>query len=88
MHGKVATSTVGAIVKEGSDKCRPTHDLKRTIVNTKVRFTEKLVEPRPADAIEDIGDEEVTLIVLDFSDAFNEVKVDWSERQFIAVRAW
>ena len=77
VHGEIVVSRVGAIFKEASDKCRLGHDLWRTIVNARVRFSERLVLPRISDTVEHIedllklcnGSEADTLVLLGFKDA-------------------
>ena len=43
-HGEITSSRMGEVViKKGSAKCRLTYDLRRSFVNCKVQFGERLV---------------------------------------------
>ena len=63
-------------------------------MNSQVKFTERLILPRLADARDDVlhgiamaGHDEWECAVLDFSDAFKQLRVDESERRFLGGRA-
>ena len=68
---------VKAKMKNGKEKLRLIHDLKRSGVNSRVDFKERLILPRLADARDDIldaidegGVENWECAALDFADAF------------------
>ena len=91
-HGKVTISKVGAVVttKNEKKKVRLIHDLRRSLVNTKVVIKERLVLPRLSDLIDDTTDmmlkardhESIELVVLDFADAFKQLHVSPLEQPY------
>ena len=90
VHRVIILPRVGAVVEEGSVKCRLTHHLRRSPVNTTLGFSGRLVPPRPSDAIEDVCDylascseaEGVTMVFLDSKDAFAQIRVHEDGRRF------
>jgi hypothetical protein len=93
-YGKLVPSRIGVIVKVVKErvKARLIHDLRRSGVNAKITMKERIVLPR----LEDVRlgllallqalvpGEEITLLTLDFRDAFKQLKVDPRERRFLA----
>ena len=94
--GPVTYSRIGVVAKEkqGLLKLRLIHDLRRSGVNDKVVFQERVVLPRLDDAIADalelvqeVGHERWEGVVLDFSDAFKQLVVAEEERRHLGGRA-
>ena len=80
----VTLSKIGVIVKQKGDqrKLRLIHDLRRSGVNAKVATQERVVLPRANDAKDDVlglietcGAQRWEMFVLDFKDAFKQIKV-------------
>eukprot|EP00972_Heterocapsa_arctica_P092095 13583390-Heterocapsa_arctica.AAC.1 len=73
-------------------KARLIHDLRRSGVNAKITMKERIVLPRLEDVRQGllallqalVPGEEITLLTLDFRDAFKQLKVDPRERRFLA----
>ena len=95
-YGPITQNRIGAIakLKGGKQKLRLIHDLRRSGVNSQVKFTERLILPRLADARDDVlhgiamaGHDEWECAVLDFADAFKQLRVDEAERRFLGGRA-
>ena len=96
-YGKLVTSSIGVIVKQKRDgkKVRLVHDLRRSGVNATIKFEERLVLPRLRDVMEDSmilfenlqPGEQVSLLSLDFKDAFKQLPVRHSEKRFLAGEA-
>ena len=95
-YGPITQNRIGVIakMKNGSQKLRIIHDLKRSGVNSQVMFTERLVLPRLADArdyalnaIAAAGHENWECAVLDYADAFKQLPVDEAERRFLGGQA-
>ena len=87
-HGAVTYSRIGVIakVKDGAQKLRLIHDLRRSGVNRQVRKPERLVLARLTDLREDIlemsakaGADNWEAVVLVFADAFKHLKVHGKE---------
>ena len=81
-------SRIGATakVKDGAQKLRLIHDLRRSGVNRQVRKLERLVLARLTDLREDTlemsakaGADNWEAVVLDFADAFKHLKVHGKE---------
>ena len=95
--GELVLSRVGVIVstKDGRRKLRLIHDLRRSLVNSKVILEERLVLPRLSDLVDDVLDllesckkgESVTLFSGDFRDAFKQLHVGLAEQRFLSGRA-
>ena len=88
-HGEVTISRVGAIVsqKNGKQKTRLIHDLRRSLVNSKITICERLVLPRMCDAIED--GIEVLLSTTDGQETELAVlRVAPNEQGYLAGKAW
>ena len=95
-YGPITQKRTGVIAKtkKGVQKLRLIHDLKRSGVNSQVRFTERLILPRLADARDDVlhaiaaaGHEDWECAVLDHADAFKQLRVDEAERRYLGGRA-
>ena len=92
-YGKLVTSSIGVIVKQ--KRVRLVHDLRRSGVNATIKFEERLVLPRLRDVMEDSmilfenlqPGEQVSLLSLDFKDAFKQLPVRHSEKRFLAGEA-
>ena len=97
-HKGIVVSKMGAVVtvKDGHKKVRVIHDLRRSLVNAKIRIAERLVLPRMSDVIDDCVDlmlatetsEDVEAAVFDFKDAFKHLRVAPEEQPYLAGRAW
>ena len=90
-------SKIAVIVKkrvDGSTKVRLVHDLSRSGVNHRVRLPERVVLPRLGDVMVQAlrllrgcpEHEGVRFMVLDFSDAFKQLRVSPEEQAFLAGR--
>ena len=95
-YGPITHNKIGAILKtqNGNQKLRHIPDLKRTGVNSPVRYTERLILPRLAVARDDVlhavaaaGHENWGGAVMDHSDAFKQLRVDEAERRFLGGQA-
>ena len=84
-------------MKDGQEKLRLIHDLRRSGVNKMVVMNERVVLPRVSDFVEDAlkvqakasgPGETLEALVLDFSDAFKHLRIDKSERKYLAGRAF
>ncbi|CAE8623358.1 unnamed protein product [Polarella glacialis] len=95
--GEVVVSMMACIIKERPDgtlKVRLVADLRRSGCNEFVSASERIVLPRPSEAVEDItalgealeDGEEVWLGVADFVDAVHTWALRPSERKFAVVR--
>ncbi|CAE8637383.1 unnamed protein product, partial [Polarella glacialis] len=95
--GEVVASKMACIIKERPDgtlKVRLVADLRRSGCNEFVSASERIVLPRPSEAVEDITalsealeeGEEVWLGVADFAGAFHTWALHPSERKFVVVR--
>ena len=93
--GKLVPSSIGIVAKaspEGGFKLRFIHDLKRSGINALIRYTERLVLPRLVDAERSIlnlfdgmpDNEELELLVLDYTDAFKHLMVRNSEKRYLS----
>ena len=99
--GKVVVSKVAAILKQkedGSVKVRVIIDMLRSLVNACVKLSERIVLPRLMDVVTDllamftamkedgITGEQVSMMVLDFQDAFHTLGVMEAELPFQVFR--
>ena len=94
-YGKLIPSAMGLILKEKQDgavKAGLVHDLRRSEVNKRIKYQERLVLPRIQDAIEDVmhglehrsPGQQVEVWSLDFSDAFKQLPARHQEKRFLA----
>ena len=95
-YGTITQNRIGVISKQKGDKLklRLIHDLKRSGVNAKVAFQERLILPRLVDARDDVlhaiqeaGHENWECVVLDYADAFKQLRVHEDERCYLGGRA-
>ena len=95
-YGQITQNRIGVFskYKDNKQKLRLIHDLKRSGVNSKVQFSERLVLPRLADARDDVlhaiaeaGHENWECAVLDHADAFKQLRVEEKERCFLGGQA-
>ena len=95
-YGPITQNRIGVIAKQKGDqlKLRLIHDLKRSGVNAKVQFQERLILPRLSDAKDDVlhaikeaGHDNWECVVLDHADAFKQLRVEESERSHLGGRA-
>ena len=93
--GTLVPSAIGVIKKvkrDGTEKYRLVHDLRRSGINETIKFEERLVLPRMKDLLEDvllllehkIEGERVCLMSLDFADAFKQIPVRESEQRYLS----
>ena len=92
--GPLVPSRMAAIVKEKGDKVkvRLVHDLRRSGINSKITLSERVVLPRISDVLEDAGallrlcapGEVVRFLVLDFRDAFKQLRIAADESRFLS----
>ena len=99
-YGPITQNRIGVIAKskKGKLKLRLIHDLRRSGVNSRVKFTERLILPRLADARDDIlhaisqaGHDGWECAVLDHADAFKQLRVNDAERRYLggsALNGW
>ena len=95
-YGEVTYSRIGVIVKNKGPmhKIRLVHDLRRSGVNQRVRMAERVVLPRVQDVIDDIlgiqsqlgPGESWECLVLDYEDAFKQLRVAECERRHLGDR--
>ena len=89
---KMVQSAIGYIAKQRMDGTVKGHDLRRSHVNERIEFEERLVLPRMKDALEDVlrlleikeGHEQVKFMSLDFADAFKHLQVRPNEMRFLS----
>ncbi len=90
--GDVTYNKIGVIakVKQQLVKIRLIHDLRRSGVNAKVVMNERIVLPRLMDVVTDLlklmkeaGAADWDELVLDFRDAFKQLKVDEAEQKYL-----
>lgn len=96
-YGKLVQSSIGVIVKYKKDqkKVRLVHDLRRSGVNSTIKFSERLVLPRLRDLAEDVmvlmenrlPGERVALMSLDYKDAFKQMPVRRNEKRCLSGQA-
>ena len=82
------------LVKQKGDtqKVRLIHDLSRSGVNHKIKLPESVVLPRLSDVTDGVvdmvrsgvPDQEVEFLVLDFKDAFKQLRVHPDERRYLS----
>ena len=95
-YGELVLSKIACIVsdKDGKQKVRLIHDLRRSAVNARIHLQERLVLPRLSDIISATLDlmetgydtEHLSFLVADFSDAFKMLRTHPRERRFLAGR--
>ena len=90
--GAPVSSPISVLVKtkNGKVKVRLVHDLRKSGVNARIAFTERVVLPLLQDAIASIlnlmearPSECISLVTLDFADAFKHLHVRDSEKRFL-----
>ena len=96
-YGQLVLSKIACIVnsKDGVQKVRLIHDLRRSAVNAKILLRERLVLPRLCDVVQSTLDlmeagfdaNHLQFMVADFRDAFKMLKTFPTERRFLAGRA-
>ena len=96
-YGQLVLSKIACIVsdKDGKQKVRLIHDLRRSAVNAKIILRERLVLPRLCDVVQATLDlmeagydsDQLSFMVADFKDAFKMLKTNPSERRFLAGKA-
>ena len=96
-YGQLVLSKIACIVslKDGKQKVRLIHDLRRSAVNAKILLRERLVLPRICDVVTSTLDlmesgfdsEHLSFLVADFSDAFKMLRTHPHERRFLAGQA-
>ena len=96
-YGPLVLSKIACIVssKDGKQKVRLIHDLRRSAVNARILLRERLVLPRICDVVVATLDlmengfdaEHLSFLVADFSDAFKMLRTHPNERRFLAGRA-
>ena len=96
-YGQLVLSKIACIVssKDGAQKVRLIHDLRRSAVNAKIILRERLVLPRLCDVVQATLDlmeagfdsDHLEFMVADFRDAFKMLKTFPTERRFLAGKA-
>ena len=96
-YGKLVLSKIACVVssKDGHQKVRLIHDLRRSAVNAKIILRERLVLPRLCDVVQATLDlmeagfdtDHLQFLVADFKDAFKMLKTFPTERRFLAGKA-
>ena len=94
IHGTLVPSRIAVLVKEkeGVQKVRLIHDLRRSGINSRLCLPERVVLPRINDVTRSVLDlydtmlpgEGLSFMSLDFKDAFKQMEVAASEKRFLS----
>ena len=96
-YGHLVLSRIACIIseKEGKQKVRLIHDLRRSAVNARILLSERLVLPRISDVVtatldlmeQGFSADQLCFLVADFRDAFKMLRTFPSERRFLSGKA-